>query len=273
MSSLRVFESSYHVRRLVMCACALALLGAAPPAARTSKPKPAPPLPKGYAASVKGWHAPTSAEQGEKNEAGVPKLVLVILNSGERVALDPLTSDGGFSATELERASQFLRDTRTGNRFPVEPMLLNLAYGLQRHFDVPVLRIVSGYRTPKPGTHSNHGRGRALDLVVPGTSDEDVATFVRAHGFVGVGTYPKSGFVHIDVREHSYFWVDTSGPGRPKRERGVLADVAQRSDAEARTRGEHPVRPFNISFDVDTTLVKTGNDVPKPADHDDEDES
>jgi hypothetical protein len=101
---------------------------------------------------------------------------------------------------------------------------------------------------------SNHGKGRAMDLVVPGASDEDVARFARDEGFAGVGIYPVSGFVHIDVRERSYFWVDPSGPGKRSRIRGVLADLAARSDAQAQARGERSVGPFHVGTDVDAAL-------------------
>jgi uncharacterized protein YcbK (DUF882 family) len=242
-----------------------------PAKAKAKLPAPKPAVPPGYDASVKAWHAAGSSEEVERSALGHPKLVLTILNTGERVALEPLTKDGGFSAQELERASQFLRDTRTGNRIAIEPMLLNLVYAIQVHFEAPSLRVVSGYRTPKPGTHSNHGRGRALDFVVPGHRDEDVAKFARERGFVGVGTYPKSGFIHADVREHSYFWVDTSGPGRSKREHGMQQDLASKSDADARARGQVPIGPFTLSSNVEAALAKAQGTTAATSDfHDDE---
>jgi uncharacterized protein YcbK (DUF882 family) len=256
----------------------LGVLGAPvlPPLPTASKPaaKPQanhkPSIPPGYSSSVKAWHAPGSPEEIERTAGGLPKLVLVILNTGERVALEPLTQQGGFSAQELERASQFLRDTRSGNRIAIEPMLLDLVYTIQVHFEAPLLRVISGYRTPKPGTHSNHGRGRALDFVVPGHRDEDVAKFVRERGFVGVGTYPASGFIHADVRERSYFWVDTSGPGRSKRERGVQQELASKSDAEARARGQTPIGPFRLSANVEAALGKAQGEAAAMGDDDDD---
>ena len=74
----------------------------------------------------------------------------------------------------------------------VDPRTLALVYRIQVHFGAPEIRVVSGYRVPKPGSHSNHGKGRAMDLVVPGVADEDVARFARGLGFVGVGVYPTS---------------------------------------------------------------------------------
>ena len=66
-----------------------------------------------------------------------------------------------------------------------------------------------------------------------------------------------SGFVHVDVRERSYFWVDTSGPGKRSRIRGILADVAARSDAQASARGERSVGPFHVGTDVDAVIGST----------------
>ena len=151
-----------------------------------------------------------------------------------------------------QRAAQLLRDPRTGNEHPVEPRLLDSVYRIARKFAAHEIRVVSGYRTPKPGTHSNHGRGRAMDLIVPGTTDEDVAKFAREAGFAGVGIYPVSGFVHVDVRTRSFYWVDRSSPGRTasrrrsRRRRGhglqeVHGTQAQQADARARALGVAPL--------------------------------
>ena len=80
-----------------------------------------------------------------------------------------------------------------------------------------------------------------MDIVAPGVPNRRLARFARAQGFVGVGEYPRSGFVHVDVRERSYFWVDSSGPGQRSRERRVRLGEARRHDARARDRGEDVV--------------------------------
>lgn len=224
-------------------------------AAKVQKPRPPPPIPKGYANSVRAWHTKAPGQAAPLDEHGRPKLILFALNTNERVELTPLTDRGGFSASDLDRAAQLLRDPRTGNEHPVEPRLLDSVYRIAKNFSAPEIRVVSGYRTPKAGTHSNHGRGRAMDMVVPGASDEDVAKFAREAGFSGVGVYPVSGFVHVDVREHSYFWVDTSGPGRKSRLFGVLGDVANKADSSALARGERPMPGFTLLPDVDAALA------------------
>jgi uncharacterized protein YcbK (DUF882 family) len=200
--------------------------------------------------------ASPEAARGE-GQAG-PLLVLAALNTGERVELRAATERGGFSATDLDRAALLLRDTRSGNLHPIEPRLLDLVYDLETHFQSREVRVISGYRTPRGRSSSNHGKGRAIDLVVPGSSDADVAEYARTLGFVGIGIYPTSGFVHVDVRERSYFWSDSSGPGRRNRERGILGDLALSSDRAAISRGIVRPPPFALLFDVDAALRARG---------------
>jgi hypothetical protein len=166
-----------------------------------------------------------------------------------------------------------LREPSTGNEHPVDPHVLDLVYRVQTHFGAQEVRIISGYRTPKRGGTSNHGKGRAIDLVVPGVADEEVAKWAREQGFVGVGVYPVSGFVHLDVRERSYFWVDTSGPHQRSRTRGILAEIAAKSDAAALARGERSIGPFVLGSDVDA-LAKTQSAHPDmPSEDDDVDQN
>jgi len=219
------------------------------------KPKPA--TPSRYSGYVHRWHAPSEAPV-LVDEAGRPELVLVSLNTGDHAELRAGTDHGGFAASDLDRAASVLRDSSSGNVYPVLPRLLDLAYDIETHFQTRELRVISGYRTPKKSGGSNHGKGRAMDLVVPGTTDADVAAYARTLGFVGVGIYPTSGFVHLDVRDRSYFWSDASGPGRRNRERGILGDLAASSDKSAIARGERPPAPFALGFDVDAALRARG---------------
>jgi uncharacterized protein YcbK (DUF882 family) len=246
------------VRRAANLAAAASLFASAaalaqPPAPSPAKAKP----PSRYAGYVHRWHEPGD-EPIVKDVAGRPELVLVSLNTGDHVELRAGSDHGGFAASDLDRAAVVLRDTPTGNTHPLEPRLLDLVYDIETHFQTRELRVVSGYRTPRRSGGSNHGKGRAMDFVVPGAADADVAAYARTLGFVGVGIYPTSGFVHVDVRDRSYFWSDASGPGRKNRERGILGDVAASSDKSAIARGERPPPPFALGFDVDAALRARG---------------
>lgn len=243
---------------LAFAACAVhGAWRAAPASADPPKPaaaaKRAPP-PAAAAATragaSRGWHAVPPGKKAPLDERGRPRLVLQALNTPDRVELSARSERGGFSAEDLDRAAHVLRDS-SGNEHPIDPRLLDVVYRLETHFNAPEIRIISGYRAPRGTTTSNHGKGRAMDLVVPGARDEDVAKLAREEGFAGVGVYPVSGFVHVDVRERSYFWVDSSGPGKRSRIRGILADLAAKSDAQALARGERSVGPFQLGTDVD----------------------
>lgn len=209
------------------------------------------------AVASRAWHTPTPGKTAPLDGSGRPMLTLQALNMPDHVTIAASTDHGGFSAEDLDRAAHVLRDPRTGDEHPIDRRLLDVVYRVATHFGAPEVRIISGYRTPRNGTPSNHGKGRAIDLVIPGTKDEDVAKFAREQGFAGVGVYPTSGFIHLDVRERSYFWVDYSGPGKRNRTRGILGDLAAKSDARALARGEHGLGPFAISDDVDAALAQT----------------
>lgn len=196
-----------------------------------------------------GLHAPAE-EAVPCDVTGRPMLSLHTVNRGESLAIAASSDDGGFASVDLDRVAHLLR-AAGGDEHPIDPRTLALAYRIQRHFSVPEIRVVSGYRVPRPGSRSNHGKGRAIDLIVPGTPDEEVARFARELGFVGVGVYPASQFVHVDIRPRSYFWVDTSGPHMRNRERGILGDLASRSDLAAVARGDKPIEPFLVGGDVD----------------------
>jgi uncharacterized protein YcbK (DUF882 family) len=221
-----------------------------------------------------GLHAPSSAPI-PRDPTGRPMLALTTVNRRESLAVAALTDEGGFASVDLDRLALLLR-SGTGDEHPMDPRTLDLVYRIERHFEVPEIRVVSGYRVPKPGSRSNHGKGRAIDLIVPGTADEDVARYARDLGFVGVGVYPTSQFVHVDVRPRSYFWVDMSGPRMRNHERGILGDLAVQSDAAAIARGQVPVEPFAVGFDVDSAIAsRTGLHAAPSAlsDDDEEDEN
>jgi uncharacterized protein YcbK (DUF882 family) len=220
-----------------------------------------------------GWHAPSS-KPVQRDEAGRPMLTLTTLNRSESLAVPAASDDGGFGSADLDRVAHLLR-AAGGEEHPIDPRTLSLVYRLETRFAVPEIRVVSGYRVPRAGSRSNHGKGRAVDVVVPGVADEEVARFAREMGFVGVGVYPTSQFVHVDIRPRSYFWVDYSGPRMRNRERGIFGDLATKSDAAAVGRGQVPVEPFSVVMNVDAALQARGmaSVSAPPPDEDEDDEN
>jgi uncharacterized protein YcbK (DUF882 family) len=255
--------------------------GHKPPAPPQPLPSPRPPAgvrPGSPAAlaymagkqALVGWHAP-STRPLQRDPSGRPMLALRSMNRGDAIAVPVMSDEGGFAATDLDRLAHLLR-AGSGEEHPLDPRTLSLVYRIQMHFGAPELVFVSGYRVPKPGSHSNHGKGRAVDLVVPGVADEEVARFARDQGFVGVGVYPTSQFVHVDIRPRSYFWVDFSGPRAKNRESAIFGELAAKGDAAALARGQAPIEPFDVAADVDAALRARGMPVEATTTDDEEDE-
>lgn len=172
--------------------------------------------------------------------AGLTPLVLRRAHGGATFTLTSRTATGSFDSANLELARQAFawRDDDFHSEYPVSTRLLDLVYQTMRHFGAAQVELVSGFRDGR--ATSRHSHGRAIDFTIPGVSMSALAQYVRTLGFVGVGVYPRSGFVHLDVRAESCFWVDYSRSGRRGRIHQILAGVAIRADDEARARGEAP---------------------------------
>jgi hypothetical protein len=67
---------------------------------------------------------------------------------------------------------------------------------------------VSGYRNQRKQT-SNHFKGTASDIRIAGVAPKKIREFAETldGGGMGIGIYPRSGFVHIDVRGTRARWV------------------------------------------------------------------
>lgn len=138
--------------------------------------------------------------------------------------------------------------------FRMNDRLLTILAQVSDHFGGRPLRVVSGYRTTSWVEESKHPLGRACDFVVLGVPNTALRDYLRTLDSVGVGYYPNSTFVHLDVREKNTYWVDYAGPGEPPRltptaviprDPSASADlqaefVSPSSDAEAASESEGP---------------------------------
>lgn len=114
--------------------------------------------------------------------------------------------------------SRLGRSLRVDEAKDLHPRLLQMLQKVAARWPGRRLLVISGYRRGRVGHESNHTRGRALDFRVEGVSNDALRDFCRKFEAAGVGFYPNSVFVHLDVREEGRaFWVDYSGPGEPPR--------------------------------------------------------
>lgn len=110
----------------------------------------------------------------------------------------------------LKRA---LYSWRTGAETEIDPRLVRILVKVSDTFGGRPLRIVSGYREHSYAKESKHRLGRACDLSVEGVPNEALRDYLLTLDQVGVGYYPNSSFVHVDVRSQNTQWVDRSSPG------------------------------------------------------------
>ncbi len=99
----------------------------------------------------------------------------------------------------------------------IDSALIRLIASISDKFGGRELRIVSGYRTKSFVAASQHKKGRALDFSIPGIPNEVLRDYLRTLDDVGVGYYPNSSFVHLDVRGYNSYWIDYAGPGEAPR--------------------------------------------------------
>ncbi len=132
------------------------------------------------------------------------------LHTGEKLDI-VYWADGRYQPGALRRINWLLRDFRTDEVHPIDPRLLDLVAALHQHLQMrePFL-VVSAYRSPATNamlasmsegvaTNSLHMQGRAIDIRIPGRSLKAARRAAIALRGGGVGSYPHSNFIHVDV--------------------------------------------------------------------------
>ena len=144
--------------------------------------------------------------------AGARSLSFNNLHTGERLAVDYWV-DGAYQPEALAEVNHVLRDFRTGDVHMIAPRLLDLLVRIRNRLDTTKpIQVISGYRSPVTNAmlhsaheHSGvavkslHMKGMAIDIRVGGRDLQTLHRAALAERSGGVGYYPKSDFVHVDV--------------------------------------------------------------------------
>lgn len=128
----------------------------------------------------------------------------------ESLKVNIFNPDGSYNVDAIRAASHMLRCRRTDTQREMEPRLLAVLSHVFDHFGERRIDVVSGYRNQRK-TSSYHYKGSAADIRIEGVPARKLKAFVETldAGGMGIGIYPITGFVHIDVRPPpSYRWVD-----------------------------------------------------------------
>ena len=117
----------------------------------------------------------------------------------------------------------------------VEQLLMRAAY----HFGAAPVQVVSAWRERA----SRHGTGEAIDFKLKGVGARQLAAYLRQLPRAGVGIYtnPRTQFVHLDVRDQSYHWVDASPPGVKWHEAQIRDPGAAKRDAAWTPEADLPI--------------------------------
>ncbi|MBX3247397.1 MAG: YcbK family protein [Myxococcales bacterium] len=116
----------------------------------------------------------------------------------------------GAATPDPAALSRFLRCRVTYDETTIDPTPVVVAYEMATRFGASRVEIVSGYRSPKMNemlrkkerevaATSRHMSGEALDFRVVGVDARTLAGAVAEGHVGGIGTYPISNFVHVDV--------------------------------------------------------------------------
>jgi uncharacterized protein YcbK (DUF882 family) len=168
------------------------------------------------------------AEAAEPAEPPPPPVELVSINTKEHYLLQP-DANGSLTKKALRAFNRFMRCWHTGRTHAMNPRLAKLLYEIGRHYEKTLI-VYDGYRAPKVArqkgnTKSPHKKGVACDFKLQLDVDDEKAQreslkelrdyLYTSFDGVGVGYYPNSTFVHLDVRgKGKAFWVDYSYPGQ-----------------------------------------------------------
>jgi len=119
---------------------------------------------------------------------------------------------------------------------------LQLLFKAAYHFESYAVEVVSAYRKPGRRREGPHGNGDAIDFRLRGVKAWALAAYLRELPRTGVGiyTHPKTQYVHLDSREHSFHWLDASPPGRRWREKSIGSPHLEKLDARFSPAGDWP---------------------------------
>ncbi len=161
----------------------------------------------GVAPAIAAYAGPTVVSLAR---AETRTLSFVHLHTGERLDAT-YWADGAYVADELTAVDRLLRDFRSGDVKPIDLRLLDRLHGLRRDMRSSApFEVISGYRSPATNAalrrkskavakNSFHMRAMAIDIRLPGRGVDRLRHAALGQRAGGVGYYPRSGFLHIDV--------------------------------------------------------------------------
>ncbi|MGB5283409.1 MAG: LysM peptidoglycan-binding domain-containing protein [Polyangiales bacterium] len=137
--------------------------------------------------------------------------------SQETLRVHLFDKNGKVDPKARQRLGRLLRDRENDEVKRPHVRLMRLLADLADHFNGRTIVVVSAYRSSEGSDSgaSRHSTGEAVDIRIEGIPNEVLRDYCLTLSKVGVGYYPRSSFVHVDVRTKAVYWVDWSRPGDP----------------------------------------------------------
>ena len=142
--------------------------------------------------------------------SGEKALAFHNLHTGEKLRAT-YWANGRYLDEGMMLINEVLRDHRTNEAIDFSYELMDLLHAMQLQLGTKKpFHVVSGYRSPKTNAmlrrtssgvakRSFHMQGQAIDIRMPGASLQNVHKAALALRGGGVGYYPGSNFIHLDV--------------------------------------------------------------------------
>ena len=155
-----------------------------------------------------------SKHSGKSTQRGVVRLYRIWSNETQSLRL--VDAKGRTRSAAQQAMRDFLRPRESRRRKTPNARLLGLLAQVSDHFGGRVIHVVSGYRLPGGFTRdtSRHVAGEAIDFRIPGVPLTELRDYCSHFPNVGVGYYPRTQFVHLDVRRQPGRWTDWSLAGQ-----------------------------------------------------------
>ena len=129
-----------------------------------------------------------------------------------RLSLDVVYyANGEYVDSALDEINRFLKDFRTGDVNEINPELLDLLHDVRNELgSEEPYEVISAYRSPQTNEmlrattsgvakKSQHLKGNAIDVRLRGVRTDTLREAALHMERGGVGYYPKSDFVHMDM--------------------------------------------------------------------------
>lgn len=142
---------------------------------------------------------------------------VILSGHGRRFSGQTGMTEALIPETTRRAFRQLLFNHHNGQETELSGRLIRLLVLVSDTFGGREINIVSGYRDISFAQESRHLRGAACDFSVVGVSNLALFSFLSSLPHVGVGYYPNSTFVHLDIRPKKSVWIDLAGPGEPPR--------------------------------------------------------